>query len=136
MTAALKPPFTLETATAKVQRAEDLWNTRNPANVSLAYTPDSQWRNRAEFVQGRGAIAKLLERKWSRELDYKLRKELFTFSGNRIAVQFEYEYHDASGQWFRAYGNEHWDFDNDGLMQTRDASINELPIQENERTLF
>lgn len=136
MTAALKPPFTLETATAKVQRAEDLWNTKNPENVSLAYTPDSKWRNRAEFVQGREAIAKLLEGKWTRELDYKLRKELFTFAGNRIAVQFEYEYHDDSGQWFRAYGNEHWDFDNDGLMQTRDANINEMPIQENERTLF
>lgn len=136
MTTALKPPFTLETATAKVQRAKDLWNTKNSENVSLAYTPDSQWRNRAEFVQGREAIAKLLERKWTRELDYKLKKELFTFAGNRIAVQFEYEYHDDSGQWFRAYGNEHWDFDEDGLMQTRDASINEMPIQESERTLF
>ncbi|MFK8048462.1 MAG: DUF1348 family protein [Halioglobus sp.] len=136
MTTALIPPFTLETATAKVQRAEDLWNTRNPDNISLAYTPDSQWRNRAEFVKGREAIAKLLERKWTRELNYKLKKELFAFANNHIAVHFEYEYHDDSGQWFRAYGNEHWEFDDDGLMHTRDASINEKPIQEHERNLY
>lgn len=136
MTTALKPPFTLETAMQKVQKAEDLWNTKNADNVSLAYTSDSKWRNRGEFVQGREQIAKLLERKWNTELDYKLKKELFTFAGNRIAVHFEYEYHDDRGQWFRAYGNEHWDFDDEGLMQTRDASINEIPIAETERRLF
>lgn len=136
MTTALKPPFTLETAMQKVQKAEDLWNTKNAENVSLAYTSDSKWRNRGEFVQGREQIAKLLERKWNTELDYKLKKELFTFAGNRIAVHFEYEYHDDRGQWFRAYGNEHWDFDDEGLMQTRDASINEIPIAETERRLF
>ena len=136
MTSTLKPPFTLDTATAKVQRAEDLWNTKHPENISLAYTPDSQWRNRVEFVQGRKAIVELLERKWARELDYILRKKLFTFAGNRIAVQFEYEYHDDSDQWFHTHGIEHWEFDEEGLMQTRQASINEIPIQENERSLF
>lgn len=135
MTTALKPPFTVESAKQKVQRAEDLWNTKHPGNVALAYTQDSTWRNRAEFVQGRQEITSLLERKWARELNYKLKKELFTFAGNRIAVQFQYEYHDGSGQWFRAYGNEHWDFDEEGLMRTRDASINEMPIKETERTL-
>ncbi len=133
MTIDLSPPFTLESAKEKVQRAEDLWNTRNPARIAMAYTEDSQWRNRAEFVQGREEIAQLLTRKWQRELDYTLRKELFTFSGNRIAVHFEYEYHDDSGQWFRAHGNEHWDFDEKGLMQTRDASINEHAIEDSER---
>lgn len=135
MSIALKPPFTTETATRKVQRAEDLWNGKNPEKVALAYTEDSQWRNRSEFVQGRENIVQLLTRKWQRELDYKLEKTLFTFSDRRIAVNFRYEYRNDSGQWFRAYGNEHWDFDNEGLMHTRDASINELPIDENDRSL-
>jgi len=124
----ITPPFTLESAKEKVQRAEDLWNSKNPVQIALAYTEQSQWRNRNEFVQGRDAIAELLRRKWSRELNYTLKKKLFSFSGSRIAVHFEYEYHDDSGQWYRAYGNEHWDFDDSGLMRTRDASINELAI--------
>jgi nuclear transport factor 2 (NTF2) superfamily protein len=136
MTTAIKPPFTQASALEKVQRAEDLWNTLDPQRVALAYTPESQWRNRSEFVSGREQIAKLLKLKWDRELDYKLRKKLFTFSDNRIAVQFEYEYRNDSGQWFRAYGNEHWEFDGEGLMHTRAASINELPITEDQRTLF
>ncbi len=135
MSTALKPPFTQQSALDKVQRAEDLWNTRDAERVALAYTPDSQWRNRSEFVQGRAAIAELLTRKWTRELDYKLKKELFTYAGNRIAVNFQYEYHDDSGQWFRAYGNEHWEFDDAGLMHTRAASINEQAIDESQRTL-
>ena len=132
----LKPPFTLETAKLKVQRAQDLWNGKDPARIALAYTENSQWRNRSEFVQGRKAITQLLTRKWQRELDYRLKKELFTFADNRIAVHFEYEYRDDSGQWFRAYGNENWDFDSDGLMQIRDASINEQTINETERRIF
>lgn len=132
-TTQLKPPFTLETARAKVQRAEDLWNGKNPAVIAKAYTEDSVWRNRSEFVQGRAAIEQLLTRKWQREHNYKLKKELFTFAGNRIAVQFEYEYRDDSGQWFRAFGNEHWDFDDQGLMQARDASINEAAIDASDR---
>ena len=136
MAVQLKPPFTLESATAKVQRGEDLWNGKNPEKVALAYTPDSVWRNRVDFVKGRKEITDLLTRKWNRELDYKLKKELFTFSDNRIAVHFVYEYHDDSGQWFQAHGNEHWDFDEEGLMQTRDASINEMPISADQRTLF
>ena len=135
MSTALKPPFTQQSALEKVQRAEDLWNTKDAERVALAYTPDSQWRNRSEFVQGRDAIAALLTRKWTRELDYKLKKELFTYAGNRIAVNFQYEYHDDSGQWFRAYGNEHWEFDDEGLMHTRAASINEQAIDESQRTL-
>lgn len=133
MSTPLIPPFTLETATAKVQRAEDLWNTKNPGRIALAYTEDSLWRNRNEFVQGRDEITQLLQRKWNRELQYTLRKELFCFSDNRIAVHFEYEYHDDGGQWFRAYGNEHWVFDGNGLMRTRDASINELVIDATDR---
>jgi len=136
MTTALKPPFSLATALEKVQRAEDLWNSKDAQRVSLAYTPDSQWRNRSEFVQGREQIARLLTRKWTRELDYRLKKELFTYADNRIAVHFEYEYHDDSGQWFRAYGNEHWEFDDEGLMHTRDASINEQAIDESQRRVF
>jgi len=136
MTTAIKPPFSLETALKKVQRAEDLWNGKDPERVARAYTVDSKWRNRSEFVQGRESIARLLARKWTRELDYRLRKELFTFADNRIAVHFEYEYHDDSGQWFRAHGNEHWEFDAEGLMHTRDASINEHPIDESQRRLF
>ena len=128
------PPFTEQTAIQKVRLAEDAWNTRDPARVALAYTPDSQWRNRAEFIHGRAAIEAFLQRKWARELDYRLTKQLWTFSGNRIAVRFAYEYHDDSGHWFRAYGNENWEFDADGLMQRRLASINEHPISEPERT--
>jgi hypothetical protein len=122
------PPFTLETARQKVRAAEDGWNTRNPERVSLAYTPDSIWRNRNEFLQGRAAIVAFLTRKWNRELDYRLIKELWAFTGDRIAVRFAYEYHDDSGNWFRAYGNENWEFDAFGLMHTRHASINDLPI--------
>jgi nuclear transport factor 2 (NTF2) superfamily protein len=122
------PPFTRETAIQKVRMAEDGWNTRNPEKVSLAYTEDCKWRNRAEFVTGRAEIVGLLTRKWTRELDYRLIKELWAFEGNRIAVRFAYEYHDDSGQWFRAYGNENWEFAADGLMQLRLASINEAPI--------
>ena len=127
------PPFTEETALLKVQLAEDGWNSRNPERVALAYTEDSEWRNRTEFVNGRAAIIELLRRKWARELDYRLRKELWGFRGNRIAVCFEYEFHDATGQWFRAYGNENWEFAPNGLMQRRFASINDLPITEAER---
>jgi nuclear transport factor 2 (NTF2) superfamily protein len=127
------PPFTLETARQKIQMAEDAWNTRNPERVALAYTPDSQWRNRVEFFQGREAIIAFLKRKWAKELDYRLRKELWCFQDNRIAVRFEYEFHDDSGQWFRAHGNENWEFAENGLMQKRYASINDLPISESER---
>ncbi len=127
------PPFTEPTAIQKVRLAEDAWNTRDAARVALAYTPDSQWRNRAEFIHGRAAIEAFLQRKWSRELDYRLTKQLWAFNGNRIAVRFAYEYHDDGGNWFRAYGNENWEFDADGLMQRRLASINEHPISEAER---
>ena len=127
------PPFTESTAIDKVRLAEDGWNSRDPAKVAPAYTPDSQWRNRAEFLNGRAAIEAFLTRKWTRELDYRLIKELWTFAGNRIAVRFAYEYHDDSGNWFRAYGNENWEFDADGLMRRRLASINEQPIAEQDR---
>ena len=127
------PPFTEETARQKVQLAEDGWNSRDPERVALAYTENSEWRNRSEFVNGRPAIIELLRRKWARELDYRLRKELWAFTGNRIAVRFEYEIHDATGQWYRAYGNENWEFAANGLMQLRFASINDLPITEAER---
>ena len=127
------PPFTEETATQKVRMAEDAWNGRDPAKVALAYTPDSKWRNRAEFLNGHAEIEAFLTRKWSRELDYRLIKELWTFGGNRIAVRFAYEYHDDSGNWFRAYGNENWEFDENGLMRRRIASINDLPIAESDR---
>ena len=129
------PPFTLETAKQKVQAAEDAWNTRDPARVALAYTPDSQWRNRAEFFSGREAIQAFLQRKWERELDYRLKKELWCFMENKIAVRFEYEWHDDSGQWFRSYGNENWEFAENGLMSYRYASINDLPIKAAERKL-
>ena len=122
------PPFTRATAIQKVRLAEDGWNTRNPEKVALAYTEDCRWRNRAEFVSGRAEIVGLLTRKWTRELDYRLIKELWAFEGNRIAVRFAYEYRDDSGQWYRAYGNENWEFAADGLMQLRLASINEAPI--------
>lgn len=129
------PPFTLETATQKVQAAEDAWNTRNPDKVALAYTPDSVWRNRAEFLTGREAIREFLQRKWNRELDYRLKKELWAFLDNRIAVRFEYEWHDDSGQWFRSYGNELWEFNPDGLMRRRIASINDAPIAAADRRI-
>ena len=127
------PPFTRETAIEKVRLAEDGWNGRNPAKVALAYTPDSKWRNRAEFPEGRAQIEEFLTRKWSKELDYRLIKELWTHEGNRIAVRYAYEYHDEDGNWFRAYGNENWEFDENGYMERRFASINDLPIQETER---
>ena len=127
------PPFTRETAAKKVRLAEDAWNTRDPEKVALAYTPDSRWRNRAEFLHGRAEIVAFLRRKWARELDYRLIKELWTFGENRIAVRFAYEFHDDSGSWFRAYGNENWEFDERGLMRLRLASINDLPIKESER---
>jgi len=122
------PPFTRESALKKVRAAEDGWNTRNPQKVSLAYTEDSMWRNRAEFLHGRPAIVAFLTRKWAKELDYRLIKELWSFDGNRIAVRFAYEWHDDSGNWFRSYGNENWEFDERGLMRQRFASINDLPI--------
>lgn len=127
------PPFTEETARAKVRAAEDGWNSRDPEKVALAYTPDSHWRNRAEFVSGRKEIAEFLTRKWARELDYRLIKELWSWSENRIAVRFAYEWHDDSNNWFRSYGNENWEFDADGFMRSRFASINDLPIDESER---
>ncbi|MDX1695947.1 MAG: nuclear transport factor 2 family protein [Ketobacteraceae bacterium] len=127
------PPFTLETATIKVRKAEDAWNHKDPEKVSLAYTPDSEWRNRAEFIHGREEIVAFLTRKWARELDYRLIKELWAFRENRIAVRFAYEYHTDNGQWYRAYGNENWEFDDNGLMKRRIASINDLPIKESDR---
>lgn len=127
------PPFTLETATKKVQAAEDAWNTRDPVRVSLAYTPDTEWRNRADFVNGREQVVEFLARKWEREHDYRLKKTLWAFMDNRIAVRFEYEWHDAAGQWFRSHGNENWEFNEKGLMQKRYASINDQPIVESDR---
>ena len=127
------PPFTQASATLKVRLAEDGWNSRDPARVALAYTVDSRWRNRAEFVSGREAIVGLLTRKWVRELDYRLIKELWAFGGKRIAVRFAYEWRDDAGNWFRSYGNENWEFDEQGLMALRHASINDLPIREPER---
>jgi len=127
------PPFTLESALEKVRLAEDGWNSRNPEKVSLAYTQDSSWRNRAEFSTGRPAIVQFLARKWARELDYRLIKELWAHDGNRIAVRYAYEWHDDSGNWFRSYGNENWEFNEHGLMQRRFACINDLPIAEADR---
>lgn len=127
------PPFTRDTAVQKVRMAEDAWNTHDPERVALAYTIDSRWRNRAEFFQGREAIAAFLRRKWARELDYRLIKELWAFHDNHIAVRFQYEWHDDSGNWFRSYGNEQWEFDDTGLMRRREASINDVPIRETER---
>ena len=129
----IKPPFTEETAWAKVKAAQDAWNSRDPERVALAYTEDSQWRNRNEFFTGREAIKDFLRRKWAKELDYRLMKELWCFTNNRISVRFEYEWHDEMGQWFRSHGNEHWEFDEEGLMKRRDASINDYPIKESER---
>ena len=130
------PPFTVESAILKVRMAEDAWNTRDPSRVVLAYTPDRRWRNRAEFLQGREAIEAFLTRKWQRELDYRLVKELWAFHENRIAVRFAYEWHDDSGNWFRSYGNENWEFDEEGLMRRRIASINDAQIKQNERRLL
>jgi nuclear transport factor 2 (NTF2) superfamily protein len=127
------PPFTEATAKQKIQAAEDAWNSKNPEKVSLAYTPDTEWRNRVEFINGREAVRQFLTRKWETELDYKLKKEYWSHHENRIAVRFEYEYRNKDNQWFRAYGNENWEFDENGLMKKRYASINDLPIQESER---
>lgn len=136
MTQPLIPPFTAETARAKVQAAEDAWNSRDPERVALAYTPDSDWRNRDEFFVGRDAITEFLRRKWARELDYRLMKELWAHTDNRISVRFEYEWRDAdSGSWFRTHGNEHWEFDEEGLMRRRDMSANDVPISESERRI-
>jgi uncharacterized protein len=130
------PPFTEETARQKVQAAEDAWNTRDPERVAAAYTEDSQWRNRYEFLTGRPAIVEFLTRKWGRELEYALRKDLWAFTADRIAVRFQYECHDESGQWWRSYGNEQWEFDADGYMRRREASINDVPIEEGDRRIF
>lgn len=129
------PPFTVETAKQKIQAAEDAWNTKNPEKVSLAYTPDSEWRNRDLFINGREGIVAFLTDKWQKELNYKLRKEYWAHTDNRIAVRFEYEYQDKDGQWWRAYGNENWEFNEQGLMRKRFASINDLAIEEKDRKL-
>lgn len=127
------PPFSYEDAVLKVRRAEDAWNSRDPVAVSLAYSEDSRWRNRHEFLQGHDAIVAFLQRKWARELDYRLIKEIWTYGANRIAVRFAYEWHDEAGHWFRSYGNENWEFDSNGLMKERHASINDLAIAESDR---
>ncbi|WP_160714125.1 DUF1348 family protein [Chitinophaga solisilvae] len=127
------PPFTLATALEKVQLAEDAWNSRDPQRVSLVYTPDTEWRNRDQFINGREEVVAFLTGKWAKELDYKLKKELWSFTDNKIAVKFEYEWHDAAGNWFRSYGNELWDFNADGLMQRRFAAINDVPINSRDR---
>jgi nuclear transport factor 2 (NTF2) superfamily protein len=129
----IRPPFDEESALAKVKAAENAWNSRDPERVALAYTEDSRWRNRAEFFEGREAIRAFLRRKWDKELDYRLMKELWCFRDNRISVRFEYEWHDAAGQWYRSHGNEHWEFDEQGLMRRRDASINDVEIAEADR---
>jgi len=131
----IRPPFSEETAQKKVQAAEDAWNSRDPERTALAYTEESEWRNRNEFLRGRQEIVEFLRRKWAKELDYRLKKTLWCFNGNRIAVTFEYEWHDDSGQWFRSYGNELWEFADNGLMQRRIASINDAPIRETERRI-
>lgn len=130
------PPFTLETATQKIRMAEDAWNSRDPVKVSMAYTVDSQWRNRSEFPVGRAQIQEFLQRKWDKEREYRLVKELWAFSDNRIAVRFAYEWHDENNNWFRSYGNENWEFDENGLMKIRHASINDLPISADQRKLI
>jgi uncharacterized protein len=132
----IAPPFTLETATQKVRQAEDAWNSRDPNRVALAYTEDSMWRNRSEFIVGRDQIRQFLVRKWTRELEYRLVKSLWAFTDNRIGVRFQYECHDAAGQWYRSYGNEMWEFDEHGLMRRREASINDVPILETDRKFF
>lgn len=129
------PPFTEETAKQKIQAAEDAWNSRDPEKIALAYSPDSEWRNRIAFLQGRAEIVSFLRGKWEKELDYKLKKSYWAHTGNKIAVRFEYEWRDAAGQWYRAYGNENWEFDENGLMEKRFASINDLPIGEKDRRL-
>lgn len=129
----IKPPFTKETALLKVKAAEDAWNSRDPERVALAYSENSEWRNRTDFFIGRESIKIFLKRKWQKELDYRLMKELWAFTDNRISVRFEYEWHDESGQWYRTHGNEHWEFDEDGLMRKRDMSANEYPINESDR---
>jgi nuclear transport factor 2 (NTF2) superfamily protein len=129
------PPFNKETAIQKIQKAEDAWNSKDPIQISRAYTVDTEWRNRNQFINGRKEVQEFLTDKWKNELDYKLKKELWAFNDNRIAVRFEYEYRDKSGQWYRAYGNENWEFDENGLMKKRFASINDLKIKETERTL-
>lgn len=129
------PPFTMETALQKVQLAEDAWNSQDPVRIAKAYTIDTEWRNRTEFINGRDEVVAFLKRKWQKELNYKLKKELWGFRENRMAVRFEYEYQDTNGQWFRAYGNENWEFDENGLMRKRYASINDLTIEESERKL-
>ena len=133
---ALIPPFTDETALLKMQAAEAAWNSRDPERVALSYSEDSEWRNRSEFLRGREEIKAFLHRKWARELDYRLKKTLWGFRGNRMAVTFEYEWHDAVGQWYRSYGNELWEFDDAGLMRRRIASINDAPIEAHDRRLF
>lgn len=130
------PPFTLETARQKVQLAEDAWNSQDPERIALAYTKDTQWRNRSEFINGREEVVAFLTHKWQQEFEYKLKKELWAFMENRIAVRFEYEYHDRNGQWYRAYGNENWEFNEQGLMRCRFASINDVCINESERRLY
>lgn len=132
----IRPPFTRETALAKVKAAENAWNTSDPKRVALAYTEDSQWRNRDEFFEGREQIEAFLRRKWAKELDYRLMKELWCFTDHRISVRFEYEWHDVAGQWYRSHGNEHWDFDDSGLMRRRDASINDIAINESDRRYY
>ena len=129
----IRPPFTRDSALAKVKAAEDAWNSRDPARVSMAYTEDSQWRNRDMFFTGRTAIQEFLRDKWNKELDYRLMKELWAFTDNRISVRFEYAWHDANGQWYRTHGNEHWEFDNQGLMRRRDMSANDASITEHQR---
>ena len=129
------PPFTFETATQKVQMAEDAWNTKNPEKVSLAYTIDTEWRNRDLFINGREEVKEFLGKKWEKEMSYKLKKELWAFTENKIAVRFEYEWHDKDGQWYRSYGNENWEFDENGFMKKRFASINDLAIKESDRKL-
>ena len=135
MAPTIRPPFTEETAAQKLQAAEDAWNSRDPERVALAYTVDSEWRNRTEFLRGREEIKAFLRRKWAKELDYRLKKTLWGFRENRMAVTFEYEWHDERGQWYRSYGNELWEFDGDGLMRRRLASINDAPIEEHERRI-
>jgi nuclear transport factor 2 (NTF2) superfamily protein len=129
------PPFTAESALQKVQLAEDAWNSKNPERVALAYTPDTEWRNRDQFINGRREVIEFLTRKWEKEIDYRLKKELWAFTDNRIGVRFEYEWHDKDGNWFRSYGNEMWEFDTNGLMKRRFASINDLPIDPKDRKL-
>jgi uncharacterized protein len=129
------PPFSKETAILKVQKAEDAWNTKDPDTVSLAYTPDTEWRNRSQFINGRDEVKQFLRKKWEKELDYKLKKELWAYTDNKIAVRFEYEWHDEAGQWYRSYGNEMWEFNANGYMMKRYASINDTPITEQERTI-